>query len=146
MVSANKHESIIIQVRIRCVDKSIMKVCVFIRVDSASSEAFLTYTEGGKLIMPGIGLKQVILRTRPISAAESAVKGFNRCVRQDSPHTITWTGQPESRFTFDHVAGEHITQVTKHGGPQICWRLRIDWKNVPRSSLCCECEFEHLCT
>lgn len=118
MVLANKHESIIIQVRIRCVVESIVKVCVFIRVDSAISEAFFTYTWGGKIIMLGIGLKQVIIRTRPISAAESAVKGFNRCVRQDSPHTITWTGQPESRFTFDHVAGEHITQVTKHGGPQ----------------------------
>lgn len=40
-VLANKHESIIIQVRIRCVVESIVKVCIFIMVDSASSEAFL---------------------------------------------------------------------------------------------------------
>ncbi|KAG0605936.1 hypothetical protein M758_9G099600 [Ceratodon purpureus] len=53
---------------------------------------------------------QVILRTRPISTSESAVKGFSRCVRQENSHSITWIGQPETRFTFDHVAGEHITQ------------------------------------
>ncbi|XP_024380241.1 uncharacterized protein [Physcomitrium patens] len=53
---------------------------------------------------------QVILRTRPISSSESALKGFGRCVRQENSQSITWIGQPESRFTFDHVAGEHITQ------------------------------------
>jgi hypothetical protein len=32
-------------------------------------------------------------------------------LRQDGPHAITWLGQPETRFTFDHVAGENISQV-----------------------------------
>jgi hypothetical protein len=54
---------------------------------------------------------QVLVRTRPVGSSEAAVPGFVRCVRQDGPHTITWLGQPETRFTFDHVAGESITQV-----------------------------------
>ncbi|XP_024376033.1 kinesin-like protein KIN-12D isoform X3 [Physcomitrium patens] len=53
---------------------------------------------------------QVLVRTRPVSNSESVGAGFTRCVRQDSAHTITWLGQPETRFTFDHVAGESITQ------------------------------------
>jgi hypothetical protein len=36
---------------------------------------------------------------------------YSTCLRQDSAHTITWVGQPQTRFTFDHVAGEFITQV-----------------------------------
>lgn len=54
---------------------------------------------------------QVLIRTRPISACESAQHGYGRCVKQESAHTIAWLGQPESRFTFDHVAGEAVTQV-----------------------------------
>ncbi|XP_024388572.1 kinesin-like protein KIN-12F [Physcomitrium patens] len=53
---------------------------------------------------------QVLIRTRPINKAEMASQGFMRCLRQDSPQTITWLGQPESRFTFDHVAGDIVTQ------------------------------------
>ncbi|KAG0577882.1 hypothetical protein KC19_5G188700 [Ceratodon purpureus] len=53
---------------------------------------------------------QVLVRTRPVSNAEASAQGFTRCIRQDGPHTITWLGQPETRFTFDHVAGESITQ------------------------------------
>uniref|UniRef100_A0A7I4FAR1 Kinesin motor domain-containing protein n=1 Tax=Physcomitrium patens TaxID=3218 RepID=A0A7I4FAR1_PHYPA len=53
---------------------------------------------------------QVIIRTRPISASESALKGFSTCVRQENSRSITWIGPPEARFTFDHVAGEHISQ------------------------------------
>lgn len=54
---------------------------------------------------------QVLVRTRPVGNAEASAQGFTRCIRQDGPHTITWLGQPETRFTFDHVAGESITQV-----------------------------------
>ena len=54
---------------------------------------------------------QVLIRTRPMSSTEVASQGFSRCLKQESPHTITWVGPPESRFTFDHVAGEIVTQV-----------------------------------
>lgn len=53
---------------------------------------------------------QVVIRIRPLSSIEVASQGHSRCVRQDSGHTITWLGHPESRFTFDLVAGEKISQ------------------------------------
>nr|XP_024376844.1 kinesin-like protein KIN-12F isoform X2 [Physcomitrium patens] len=53
---------------------------------------------------------QVLIRTRPINDSEASQQGHSRCVRQESAHSITWLGQPESRFTFDHVAGESISQ------------------------------------
>jgi hypothetical protein len=37
-----------------------------------------------------------------------------RCLKQESANTITWIGPPESRFTFDHVAGDSVTQVKKN--------------------------------
>lgn len=57
---------------------------------------------------------QVIIRIRPLSSAEISVQGYNRCVRQDSCQTITWTGHPESRFTFDLVADENVSQVNSN--------------------------------
>ncbi|CAM6103443.1 unnamed protein product [Calypogeia fissa] len=54
---------------------------------------------------------QVIIRTRPLSNSELASQGSNRCLKQESPHAVSWLGQPESRFTFDHVAGETVTQA-----------------------------------
>ncbi|KAK6138175.1 hypothetical protein DH2020_028111 [Rehmannia glutinosa] len=53
---------------------------------------------------------QVIIRLRPLSSSEISLQGHNRCVRQDSSQTITWTGHPESRFTFDLVADENVSQ------------------------------------
>ncbi|GLJ17029.1 hypothetical protein SUGI_0294640 [Cryptomeria japonica] len=53
---------------------------------------------------------QVVIRIRPLSGIEVASQGHSRCLRQDSSHTLTWLGNPESRFTFDLVAGEKITQ------------------------------------
>ncbi|MCO5595931.1 hypothetical protein L7F22_049982 [Adiantum nelumboides] len=53
---------------------------------------------------------QVVIRLRPLSSSELVTQGEIRCVRQDSAHAITWTGHPESRFTFDLVACETITQ------------------------------------
>lgn len=54
---------------------------------------------------------QVIIRIRPLSSPEISVQGYGKCVRQESCQTITWTGHPESRFTFDIVADENVTQV-----------------------------------
>ncbi|KAF9591802.1 hypothetical protein IFM89_007357 [Coptis chinensis] len=53
---------------------------------------------------------QVIIRIRPLSNYEVSIQGNSKCVRQDSSQTITWSGPPESRFTFDHVADENVTQ------------------------------------
>ncbi|KAI7739457.1 hypothetical protein M8C21_005002, partial [Ambrosia artemisiifolia] len=53
---------------------------------------------------------QVIIRVRPLSSSEIAVQGPNKCVKQGSSQTITWIGPPEARFTFDHVADEHVSQ------------------------------------
>ncbi|KAF4371050.1 hypothetical protein G4B88_002979 [Cannabis sativa] len=53
---------------------------------------------------------QVIIRIRPLSSAELSLQGYGKCVRQESAQTITWTGHPESRFTFDVVADESVTQ------------------------------------
>lgn len=54
---------------------------------------------------------QVIIRIRPLSSSEISLQGHSRCVRQDSSQSITWTGHPESRFTFDLVADENVSQV-----------------------------------
>ncbi|XP_048555108.1 kinesin-like protein KIN-12E isoform X1 [Triticum urartu] len=53
---------------------------------------------------------QVLVRLRPISAAESTAYGQKRCLIQDSSKTLSWTGHPETKFTFDHVACETISQ------------------------------------
>jgi hypothetical protein len=52
-----------------------------------------------------------VIRIRPLSGSEISLQGRKRCVRQDSSQSLTWTGHPESRFTFDLVADEHVTQV-----------------------------------
>ncbi|XP_027344128.1 kinesin-like protein KIN-12E [Abrus precatorius] len=53
---------------------------------------------------------QVIIRMRPLSNAEISVQGCGKCVKQESCQTITWSGHPESRFTFDLVADENVSQ------------------------------------
>ncbi|KAK4777741.1 hypothetical protein SAY87_017928 [Trapa incisa] len=53
---------------------------------------------------------QVIIRIRPLSSSEISLQGYNKCVRQESCQTITWMGHPESRFTFDLVADEYVSQ------------------------------------
>ncbi|KAJ8750087.1 hypothetical protein K2173_014002 [Erythroxylum novogranatense] len=53
---------------------------------------------------------QVIIRVRPLSSTEISQQGYNKCVRQESCQTITWTGHPDSRFTFDLVADESVSQ------------------------------------
>ncbi|KAL6211433.1 hypothetical protein ACLB2K_016659 [Fragaria x ananassa] len=41
---------------------------------------------------------------------ERSTHGYNRCLKQENAQTITWIGQPETRFTFDHVACETVDQ------------------------------------
>ncbi|KAI4332059.1 hypothetical protein L6164_016998 [Bauhinia variegata] len=53
---------------------------------------------------------QVIIRIRPLNSTERNTNGYNRCLKQESSQSITWIGQPETRFTFDHVACETIDQ------------------------------------
>ncbi|EMS60549.1 Kinesin-like protein KIF15 [Triticum urartu] len=53
---------------------------------------------------------QVVIRVRPLNNSEKTVHGYNRCLKQESAQTITWIGQPETRFTFDHVACEGVNQ------------------------------------
>ncbi|KAF9619035.1 hypothetical protein IFM89_004379 [Coptis chinensis] len=53
---------------------------------------------------------QVLIRIRPINAIEKALQGNVRCLRQESAQTVSWIGHPETRFTFDHIACETISQ------------------------------------
>ncbi|XP_030458667.1 kinesin-like protein KIN-12E [Syzygium oleosum] len=53
---------------------------------------------------------QVIIRIRPLSSSEISLQGYSKCVRQESCQTVTWTGHPESRYTFDLVADENVSQ------------------------------------
>ncbi|XP_077215305.1 phragmoplast orienting kinesin 2 isoform X2 [Tasmannia lanceolata] len=53
---------------------------------------------------------QVLIRVRPLNSMERSVHGYNRCLKQESAQSITWIGQTETRFTFDHVACETINQ------------------------------------
>ena len=56
-------------------------------------------------------ITQVLVRIRPLNSAEVASQGYNRCLKQESANTVTWLGPLETRFAFDHVAYETITQV-----------------------------------
>ncbi|XP_030523084.1 kinesin-like protein KIN-12D isoform X2 [Rhodamnia argentea] len=53
---------------------------------------------------------QVLIRVRPLNNMERSTYGYNRCLKQESSQSITWVGQPETRFTFDHVACETVDQ------------------------------------
>ncbi|XP_042475979.1 kinesin-like protein KIN-12C isoform X2 [Macadamia integrifolia] len=53
---------------------------------------------------------QVLIRIRPLNTTEKALQGYGRCLRQDSAQSLTWLGHPETRFTFDHIACETISQ------------------------------------
>ncbi|KAI9195107.1 hypothetical protein LWI28_011738 [Acer negundo] len=61
---------------------------------------------------------QVLIRIRPLSTIERVSQGYARCLRQESSQTLLWLGplgHPETRFTFDHVACEMITQEKLFG-------------------------------
>ncbi|CAA0829443.1 Phragmoplast orienting kinesin-1 [Striga hermonthica] len=53
---------------------------------------------------------QVLIRIRPLNSTELTSQGYGRCLRQESAHTVVWQGHPETRFTFDHIACETISQ------------------------------------
>ncbi|XP_059641625.1 kinesin-like protein KIN-12C [Cornus florida] len=53
---------------------------------------------------------QVLIRIRPISNTPSEFRGYGRCLRQENEQTLLWLGHPETRFTFDHIACETISQ------------------------------------
>ncbi|KAG6408884.1 hypothetical protein SASPL_131910 [Salvia splendens] len=55
---------------------------------------------------------QVLIRVRPLNNMEKSSFGFSRCLKQETAQSITWIGQPETRFMFDHVACEGIDQET----------------------------------
>ncbi|KAK1612146.1 hypothetical protein QYE76_035819 [Lolium multiflorum] len=53
---------------------------------------------------------EVVIRVRPLNNMEKNAHGYNRCLKQESAQRITWIGQPETLFTFDHVACEGVNQ------------------------------------
>ncbi|XP_042050674.1 kinesin-like protein KIN-12E isoform X3 [Salvia splendens] len=53
---------------------------------------------------------QVLIRMRPLNSSEMVSQGYGRCLRQESAQTVVWQCHPETRFTFDHIACESISQ------------------------------------
>ncbi|CAN0855136.1 Kinesin-like protein KIN-12E [Linum grandiflorum] len=53
---------------------------------------------------------QVLIRIRPLNATEKVSQGCIRCLKQESANSLVWLGNPETRFTFDNIASETITQ------------------------------------
>ncbi|KAK7264770.1 hypothetical protein RJT34_32380 [Clitoria ternatea] len=53
---------------------------------------------------------QVLIRIRPLSAKETLSQGHGRCLKQESAQTLVWLGHPETRFTFDHIVCETLSQ------------------------------------
>lgn len=53
---------------------------------------------------------QVLIRIRPLNNMERASRGYGQCLKQESAQTLLWLGPPETRFTFDHIACETISQ------------------------------------
>ncbi|KAJ6386265.1 hypothetical protein OIU77_029270 [Salix suchowensis] len=76
-------------------------------VATPASRRFSDWDEDGH---GGATGSEVIIRLRPLSSSEISVQGHGKCVRQETCQTITWTGHLESRFTFDLVADETVSQ------------------------------------
>ncbi|KAI7744957.1 hypothetical protein M8C21_027078 [Ambrosia artemisiifolia] len=53
---------------------------------------------------------QVLIRMRPLSNMEKMTQGYSRCLKQESLKTVVWLGNPEVKFTFDHIVSETISQ------------------------------------
>ncbi|TKY54300.1 Phragmoplast orienting kinesin-1 [Spatholobus suberectus] len=53
---------------------------------------------------------QVLIRIRPLSNTEKLSQGHGRCLKQESAQTLVWLGHPETRFTFDHIGCETLSQ------------------------------------
>ncbi|KAK7266338.1 hypothetical protein RIF29_18981 [Crotalaria pallida] len=73
-------------------------------------QSILQYVNISALIAFAVLFGKVIIRMRPLSNAEISVQGYSKCVKQESCQPITWTGHPESQFTFDVVADENVSQ------------------------------------
>lgn len=58
---------------------------------------------------------------------EKSSFGYGRCLKQESAQAITWIGQPETRFMFDHVACEGIDQVCTINSLQMESVVEIGW-------------------
>ncbi|KAL3626647.1 hypothetical protein CASFOL_030196 [Castilleja foliolosa] len=53
---------------------------------------------------------QVLIRIRPLNSCEMVSQEYGRCLIQESSQTLVWLGHPETRFTFDHIACDSISQ------------------------------------
>ncbi|XP_027192463.1 kinesin-like protein KIN-12C isoform X2 [Cicer arietinum] len=53
---------------------------------------------------------QVLIRIRPLSSMEKLSQGSGRCLKQETAQTLVWLGHPETRFTFDHIGCETLSQ------------------------------------
>ncbi|XP_019431153.1 PREDICTED: kinesin-like protein KIN-12C isoform X2 [Lupinus angustifolius] len=53
---------------------------------------------------------QVMIRIRPLNTMENLSQGYGRCLKQESAQSLVWLGHPETRFTFDHIACETLSQ------------------------------------
>ncbi|XP_027331846.1 kinesin-like protein KIN-12C [Abrus precatorius] len=58
---------------------------------------------------------QVLIRIRPLSTMEKLSQGHGRCLRQESAQTLVWLGHPETRFTFDYIGCETLSQENLFG-------------------------------
>lgn len=54
----------------------------------------------------------MLIRIRPLSNVEKVSQGHGRCLKQESAQTLLWLGHPETRFTFDHIGCETLSQVS----------------------------------
>ncbi|KAK2444164.1 phragmoplast orienting kinesin [Trifolium repens] len=54
---------------------------------------------------------QVLIRIRPVSNMEKLSQGNGRCLKQESAQTLIWLRHPETRFTFDHIGCENLSQL-----------------------------------
>ncbi|KAI3675271.1 hypothetical protein L1987_84859 [Smallanthus sonchifolius] len=95
----------------------------FIALSKGIPVAFNAYTPVNTVEVPHFDLRegpsfwmdhnvQVLIRIRPLNGMEIGSQGYNRCLKQEGAQSLTWVAQPETRFTFDHVACETIDQET----------------------------------
>ncbi|KAK2444163.1 phragmoplast orienting kinesin [Trifolium repens] len=42
---------------------------------------------------------------------EKLSQGNGRCLKQESAQTLIWLRHPETRFTFDHIGCENLSQL-----------------------------------
>lgn len=79
---------------------------------------------------------KVVIRIRPLSSTEISLQGYSKCVRQESCQAITWTGHPESRFTFDIVADERVSQVILFTPSKLLTLQYFEWSSYHENNTC----------